>query len=45
VRAADSVLGHTAKAIEIEDIDARVSELDCAAEESNPGKSGRFKPN
>jgi type I restriction enzyme M protein len=34
-----------AKAIEIEDIDARVSELERAAEESNPGKSGRFKSN
>ena len=38
VRAADSILGHTAKAIEIEDIDARASELERAAEESNPGK-------
>jgi hypothetical protein len=38
VRAADSILDHTAKAIEIEDIDARVSELERAAEESNPGK-------
>jgi hypothetical protein len=32
VRAADSVLGHSAKAIEIEDIEARVSELERAAE-------------
>ena len=31
VRAADSVLDHSAKAIEIEDIEARVSELDRAA--------------
>jgi transposase-like protein len=31
VRAADSVLGHSAKAIEIEDIEARVSELERAA--------------
>ena len=38
VRAVDSILDHTAKAIEIEDIDARVSELERAAEESNPGK-------
>ena len=32
VRAADSVLGHSAKAIELEDIEARVSELELAAE-------------
>jgi hypothetical protein len=32
VRAADSVLDHSAKAIEIEDIEARVSELERAAE-------------
>jgi hypothetical protein len=32
VRAADSVLGQTAKAIETEDIDARVIELEQAAE-------------
>jgi hypothetical protein len=32
VRAADSVLNHSAKAIEIEDIEARVSELERAAE-------------
>jgi transposase-like protein len=32
LRAADSVLGHAAKAIEIEDIEARVSELERAAE-------------
>ena len=31
VRAADSVLDHSAKAIEIEDIEARVSELERAA--------------
>jgi hypothetical protein len=31
VRAADSILDHTAKAIEIEDIEARVSELERAA--------------
>jgi hypothetical protein len=33
VRAADSVLSHAAKAIELEDIEARVSELERAAEE------------
>jgi hypothetical protein len=32
VRAADSILSHTAKAIEIEDIEARVTELEQAAE-------------
>jgi hypothetical protein len=32
VRAADSVLGHSVRAIEIEDIEARVSELERAAE-------------
>jgi hypothetical protein len=32
VRAADSVLDHAAKAIEIEDIEARLSELERAAE-------------
>jgi hypothetical protein len=32
VRAADSVLGHSATAIELEDIEARVSELERAAE-------------
>jgi transposase-like protein len=39
LRAADSVLGHAAKSIEIEDIEARVSELERAAEASS--KSGR----
>jgi hypothetical protein len=34
VRAADCVLGHAAKAIEIEDIEARVSELERATEVS-----------
>jgi hypothetical protein len=33
-RAADSVLDHSAKAIELEDIEARVSELERAAEAS-----------
>jgi len=32
LRAADSVLSHAAKAIEIEDIDARLRELEAAAE-------------
>ena len=36
VRAADCVLGHSAKAIEIEDIEVRVSELERAAEVSKP---------
>ena len=36
VRAADSVLNHSAKAIEIEDIEARVAELERATENSKP---------
>ena len=38
VRAADSILNHTAKAIEIEDIDARLRELEYAAEANNSGR-------
>ena len=38
VRAADSVLDHAAKAIEIEDIEARVSELEKAAGSLKSGK-------
>ena len=38
VRAADSVLDHSAKAIEIEDIEARVAELERAAEASKDTK-------
>ncbi len=34
VRAADSILNHSAKAIEIEDIEARVTELERATENS-----------
>jgi len=37
-RAADSVLDHSAKAIEIEDIEARVAELERAAEASRQGR-------
>ena len=39
-RAAESILNHTAKAIEIEDIEARVSELERAAEMSRAANSG-----
>ena len=39
VRAADSVLNHAAKAIEIEDIDVRVSALERSAEESQKGRT------
>jgi len=39
LRAADMVYAHAAKAIEIEDIDARVSELERAAEQAK--SSGR----
>ena len=34
VRAADSILDHAAKAIEIEDIEVRVAELEAAAQRS-----------
>jgi hypothetical protein len=40
VRAADSVLGHSAKAIELEDIEARVAEVERAAEASRMGRTG-----
>ena len=36
VRAADSILDHTAKAIEIEDIEARVAALEKAVPQGNP---------
>src|SRR5580700_9058411 len=39
VRAADSVLNHSAKSIEIEDIEVRVAELERAAEASKPGST------
>jgi hypothetical protein len=38
IRAADSVLGHAARAIEIEDIEARVAELERVAESSKDGR-------
>ena len=38
IRAADSVLGHAAKAIGIEDIEARVSELERTAKSSKDGR-------
>jgi transposase-like protein len=38
LRAADSVLSHAAKAIEIEDIDARLRELEAAAEANAGGR-------
>src|SRR3984957_9820927 len=41
VRAADSVLNHAAKAIEIEDIEARVTALEAAAAESRDSASGK----
>jgi len=40
VRAADSVLDHSAKAIEIEDIEARVSELERAAQVLKSDRKG-----
>ncbi|MEQ1949359.1 MAG: hypothetical protein ABL995_19355 [Bryobacteraceae bacterium] len=41
LRAADLVFTHGAKAIEIEDIDARVSELERAAEQNRTGGRNR----
>jgi hypothetical protein len=38
VRAAEAIFSHAAKAIEIEDIEARVTELERAAESSNVGR-------
>jgi hypothetical protein len=38
VRAADSALNPTAKAIELDDIEARVSELERATEEAKRGR-------
>src|SRR5260370_2110397 len=38
VRAADSVLGHAAKAIELEDSGGRLTELERAAEGAEPGR-------
>jgi hypothetical protein len=38
VRAADSILNHTIKAIENEDIEARLVELERAAEASQPSR-------
>ena len=38
IRAAEAILSHSAKAIEIEDIEARVSELEQAAGASQQGK-------
>jgi hypothetical protein len=38
IRAADSVLDHAAKGIELEDIEARVAELERGAETSKTGK-------
>jgi transposase-like protein len=41
VRAADSILDHTTKAIEIEGLEARLTELERAAEATAAGRSGR----
>ena len=38
VRAAEAIFNHAAKAIEIEDIEARVTDLERAAAESKPGQ-------
>ncbi|MGD1074386.1 MAG: hypothetical protein ABSB15_30135 [Bryobacteraceae bacterium] len=39
VRAAEAIFNHAAKAIEIEDIDARVTALERAAETAKPSRS------
>jgi hypothetical protein len=39
VRAADSIFNHAAKAIEIEDIEARLSELERATEASKQSRN------
>ena len=41
VRAADSVLNHTIKVVEEEDLEARVAELEKSADENKPGWRGR----
>src|ERR1700681_904596 len=43
VRAAEAIFNHAAKAIEIEDIEARVSELERAAEASKPVHTRRSR--
>ena len=43
VRAAEIIVSHAGKAIEIEDIEARVSELERAAEASKPGHTRRSR--
>jgi transposase-like protein len=40
VRAAEAIFNHAAKAIEVEDIEARVAALERAAEASTPGHRG-----
>jgi hypothetical protein len=40
VRAAEAVLSHAAKAIEIEDLDARLKELEMAVEANKGGRRG-----
>jgi hypothetical protein len=40
VRAADSVLNHTAKAIEIEDLEARLANLETIADSQKAQRSG-----
>ena len=43
VRAAEAIFSHSSKAIEIEDIEARLSELERAAEASKPGHTRRSR--
>jgi transposase-like protein len=44
LRAADLVLDHTARAIELEDIEARVAQLERAAEAAQAGRDDRVAP-
>ena len=44
IRAAEAILSHSAKAIEIEDIEVRVSELERANEAAQSGNLGSGKP-
>jgi hypothetical protein len=43
VRAADSILNHAAKVIEIENIEERVAEIEEAIEHANPGGKRKLR--
>jgi hypothetical protein len=44
VQAAEAIFDHAAKAIEIEDIEARVAELERAAEAAQASQDGEVAP-